>query len=364
VICIFSTAVDQSTTDVIRWLHHWGFHDVIRVNSQDSATRIRIDVSEGTFSFQLGSRTIRLQDMEAVWYRKGRHWLCDQFYPVTVAGHTRFSAYLNHKLKSEEATLAAYLHHLIDNTVPVLGSATKGNLNKLLVLEAAKKVGLLTPGFYISNHREGIGQVFRQNPDLITKAMSDGLYFFEEHEAGTGYFSYTEKVSADDAARLPEHISPSFLQQNIAKKFEVRVFFLEDTCYAMAILSQSDEQTRIDFRKYNEKKPNRYVPFILPPDIDKKIKRLFRKLDLNTGSVDLLVDEQEDYYFLEINPVGQFGMVSAPCNYFLERQVALNLIRHARHYRANRDLRDRTNAFAAGLQQDLPGENTAFFDQM
>lgn len=87
----------------------------------------------------------------------------------------------------------------------------------------------------------------------------------------------------------------------------------------MAILSQSDEKTKIDFRKYNEEKPNRNVPFKLPDDIDQKIKQLFKYLDLNTGSVDLIVDHQENFYFLEINPVGQFGMVSYPCNYFLEK---------------------------------------------
>lgn len=356
-ICIFSSAIDQSTTDVIRWLHHLGFREVIRVNSQDPdpTHQIRLDVSEGSFSFQLGGQTIRLQDLEAVWYRKGRHWLCDQFFPVTVADHDRFSAYLNHKLQAEEAVLSDYLHYLIENTVPTLGSGLKGDLNKLLVLRAAKEVGLLLPAFYITNHRAGVNQAFRQSPDLITKPLSDGLYFFEEKQAGTGYFSYTEKLDPEVTADMPERISPSFLQTNIHKKFEVRVFFLEDTCYSMAILSQSDEQTKVDFRKYNEHKPNRYLPFVLPADIDKKIKDLFRKVGLNTGSVDLLVDQQEDYYFLEINPVGQFGMVSAPCNYFLEKQVALNLIQHATDYRANRDLQNRSNTFAAGLPQDLPG---------
>jgi hypothetical protein len=31
--------------------------------------------------------------------------------------------------------------------------------------------------------------------------------------------------------------------------------------------------------------------------------------------------------FLEVNPVGQFGMVSRPCNYQLERKVAELLLR-------------------------------------
>jgi ATP-GRASP peptide maturase of grasp-with-spasm system len=337
VICIFSTAVDCSTTDVIRWLHHLGINEVIRVNSQEAtpANQVRIDLSEDTFSFQLNQQTIHLHDIDAVWYRKGGNWLCDRFYPVTVADHSRFTAYFNHKLKSEEATLAAYLHHLIENTVPVLGTAGKGNLNKLLVLQAAREAGLRIPRFYVTNHREGIQRVLDQSPGLITKAMSDGLYFFEESETRTGYFSYTEKLSPEVTADLPALLSPSFLQDNIAKKFEVRVFFLAGRCYSMAILSQADEQTKTDFRKYNEKKPNRYVPFMLPREIEAKIGPLFRHLGLNTGSVDLLVDQQDDFYFLEINPVGQFGMVSRPCNYYLEKTLALTLIDHAGRNRNN-----------------------------
>lgn len=51
-------------------------------------------------------------------------------------------------------------------------------------------------------------------------------------------------------------------------------------------------------------------------------------LNLNTGSIDLIVDTQDNYYFLEINPVGQFGMVSQPCNYYLEKKVAEYLVQN------------------------------------
>jgi glutathione synthase/RimK-type ligase-like ATP-grasp enzyme len=46
-------------------------------------------------------------------------------------------------------------------------------------------------------------------------------------------------------------------------------------------------------------------------------------LKLNTGSVDLIFSEEDNkYYFLEVNPMGQFGMVSKPCNYYLEKEMA------------------------------------------
>ena len=88
---------------------------------------------------------------------------------------------------------------------------------------------------------------------------------------------------------------------------------------------QSSDTT--DFRNYNIDKPNRYVPFLLPKDIEEKLLNLLEDLDLNTGSVDLIYDNDDNYVFLEINPVGQFGMVSINCNYHIEKMISEDLIR-------------------------------------
>ena len=44
--------------------------------------------------------------------------------------------------------------------------------------------------------------------------------------------------------------------------------------------------------------------------------------DLDTGSIDMMYSTDGEYYFLEVNPVGQFGMVSYPCNYYIEKEIA------------------------------------------
>ncbi len=163
---------------------------------------------------------------------------------------------------------------------------------------------------------------------MVTKAISDGLYLFDHKEKELGIFSYTESLDRNETERLPENISPSLLQERIPKKYELRIFYMAGRCFSMAIFSQNDEHTKVDFRKYRDEKPNRFVPYLLPDEIDRKIKLLFERLSLNTGSVDMIVDLDENYYFLEINPAGQFGMVSLPCNYFLEKQIALYLIEH------------------------------------
>lgn len=330
-ICIFSTIKDRTTTEVMRWLFHFGVTDVVRVNSDDEADdhKIEFSIDQNTLSFRHNGRLIHLSEIEAVWYRKGRNWLCKQFLEIDFIEHPKLTAYLQKKVAGEELHLSEYLHFMIENAVSSLGSSSRCELNKLMVLHAARKAGLLTPAFHISNSKSSLKTAIADKPS-ITKPITDGLYLFENRQANTGYFSYTEAFAASDLDQLPDRLSPSFVQEQILKRMDLRVFFLEGRCYAMAIFSQRDEQTRVDFRKYNYIKPNRSVPFKLPVDIEDKIARLFASLKLNTGSVDFIVDQQGRYFFLEINPVGQFSMVSVPCNYFLEKQAAITLMNYAR----------------------------------
>jgi D-alanine-D-alanine ligase-like ATP-grasp enzyme len=96
----------------------------------------------------------------------------------------------------------------------------------------------------------------------------------------------------------------------------------------MAVCSQNHEQTKTDFRKYlsADKGINRYISFQLPDYIEIKLTKLMVGLGLETGSIDLILTNNGQFIFLEVNPVGQFGMTSAPCNYHIEKDIAQQLI--------------------------------------
>ena len=213
----------------------------------------------------------------------------------------------------------------------MLGSAFKYNLNKMITLDIAQSVGLHTPAFYVFNEKQCIEDLLKGDEQYITKSMSDGVYLFENEEKSQGYFTYTESLSSDDMEGYPEKLSPSFIQSKIEKQYEVRVFYLDGRFFSWAIFSQSDTQTCTDYRKYNDQRPNRVVPYVLPETLQQQLRDLFSKIGLNTGSVDLMVDSQDTYFFLEINPTGQFGVLSRATNYQLEAEIARWLINHAQH---------------------------------
>jgi len=125
---------------------------------------------------------------------------------------------------------------------------------------------------------------------------------------------------------LPDVFYPSLFQEKIEKEYEVRSFYIDGRFYSMAIFSQNDKQTKDDFRKYNFQNMNRMVPYQLDKKTELNLHKVYSMLNLDTGSADFIKGKDGKYYFLEINPTGQFGFVSFYCNYNLEKIVAKHLI--------------------------------------
>jgi len=191
--------------------------------------------------------------------------------------------------------------------------------NENIVLDKARQLGLLTPERLTTNFLQELIDFKSKVGKVITKTYWAPL----QYDEGDYWIPmYTEEITDSIIEKLPPKFGISYFQEKIDKKYELRVFYLKGEFYTMAIFSQQDEQTQVDFRKYNHKKPNRTVPFKLHKEIDNKLDKLMDSLDLDCGSIDIVVDKNNNYYFLEVNPVGQFGMTSYPCNYYLEKRIA------------------------------------------
>ncbi|MCG8457139.1 MAG: grasp-with-spasm system ATP-grasp peptide maturase, partial [Holophagales bacterium] len=187
-------------------------------------------------------------------------------------------------------------------------------------------VGLRVPDTLLTNSKHEMERFKQKHGRIISKTIGDACCIAAGSEA---YVMFTVELTEELLNRSPEAFFPSLAQEMLEKKYEIRVFYLDGECHAMAIFSQLDSRTAVDFRHYNYSRPNREVPYRLPCEIGARIRALMEKLDLGTGSLDLVRTEGGEYVFLEINPVGQFGMVSYPCNYRLEKKVAESLIRRA-----------------------------------
>lgn len=304
-ILISSTLIDPVTNYVIDWIHHFAPEKrVIRIND-DSGYYFRFRGKD--IYLVVGGEYILLDKIEAFWYRRGR------------LRYKSATTYVLTEMKQrEEELLEEYLEYRLTQK-RLVNQYSRSELNKLVVLEMANKLGLSTPETYLVETREDLENL--KPAKLITKNFLGGSVF---ELSDTGAIMYTQDL--EENTEIPAFFAPSLIQEKIPKKYELRIFYLAGKCWTMAIFSQDDEQTKSDFRIYNYEKPNRNVPFELPDDIRLKLTRLMESLQLNSGSIDLILTPDNEFIFLEINPIGQFGSVSASCNFSIERELALYLI--------------------------------------
>lgn len=138
---------------------------------------------------------------------------------------------------------------------------------------------------------------------------------------------FTKELTPYHISLLPDRFFPSLIQENIDKRFEIRAFYINGHIYSAALFSQNSNETIVDSRIVNLKKPIRYIPYLLSKDEEMKIIELMTILNLNCGSIDLIRAKSGELFFLEVNPVGEFGHIELTCNYGLHKIVATELIK-------------------------------------
>lgn len=318
-ILIKSIDRDISTDHVIKWLIHYKA-TFLRLNNTTEIKSIRFIEDNFIIDLENGD-SICTGDVDAYWYRRGNY---TDNWENTLTGIEEFDEIYTDYISGENKSLGDFLiNHLKEYTKCIGDSESCLDVNKHIILRYAKNLGIKTPEFIITDNKRDVITFHNTYKDIITKPLHTAfIYGTDDYWLPT----YTESITDDILTQFPEKFKPTLFQRNIPKKYEIRSFYLDGEFYSMAIFSQNDEQTKVDFRIYNEHVPNRNVPFRLPEEQEKKLKQLMEKAGFESGSIDLIYSTDQQFYFLEVNPIGHFGMVSYPCNYQLEKKIAQSLI--------------------------------------
>lgn len=234
---------------------------------------------------------------------------------------------LNEHIKNERMILSDWILCHLNKKNHSFNGCGFIKINKLEVLEQASLVGLNIPDTMITSSKHELVKFLKAHGRVITKALSESLVCRSESINTCGALMYTEEITSDFINKLPRQFGVSLFQSLLEKQFDLRIFFLEKNFYSMAIFSQSNTKTAVDFRRYDYNKANRCVPFVLPKELEKKLGKLLKQMDIQSASIDMVYTRDDRFVFLEINPNGQFGMVSKPCKYYLEEKIADFLIR-------------------------------------
>jgi hypothetical protein len=108
----------------------------------------------------------------------------------------------------------------------------------------------------------------------------------------------------------PEKLDPRFtwyLQAEIRAPLDATVVFCLGEVWGYSLVRPSSREW-IDWRLVTENhRDGVWKPLEIPPGVVKKTLEFMGSLGLHFGRLDFLIDEEDSWWFLEVNPNGQFG---------------------------------------------------------
>ncbi len=285
---------------------------IIRVNSDEDGGGFCIIFggNESSLSFESGDKKIELKSTDAFdkvsfFYYQGSLPFPAQYQELE---------YFKSINKTVDISLRKFISKYSHRAIIPFPESLNFKLSNLLL---AQSFGLKIPKTEVFNaYKVGGKKISPINK--ISKAITNIYRVRTEEKLQEGPGTFRIKKLPKRA----QYFTPSLLQKEVDKDFEIRSVYLLGNFYSMAIFSQNDEQTKLDYRNYNRTKPNRNVPFSLPKSIETKLESIAKELGLKFCSFDLIRDNAGEYVFIEVNPEGQIGWVSRNCNYNIELKIA------------------------------------------
>jgi glutathione synthase/RimK-type ligase-like ATP-grasp enzyme len=262
------------------------------------------------FQLQIGKKIITHEEVAAVWLRK-----------LLFAPHdeTVDAAYRNIVAGENKEICRSFLLRL--SGYPSLDAFDRIEQaeSKPLQQEYAVRYGLHIPASIITNSiAEAKALMQPGNKRYITKLLRPVSWGMNS-EAG---FFYTTFITKKDLSAAHFAVHPVQVQEFIPKQYELRIAYVAGQCFTGKILV---EEYEADWRQPG--KVNAWHPYQLPVAVGNKLSKLMKKLGLNFGAIDMIRGTDGKYYFLEVNPVGEWGMLEKFLHLPISEAIAQHLIK-------------------------------------
>jgi len=195
--------------------------------------------------------------------------------------------------------------------------------NKIYQLLLAKKIGFRIPESLITNQVDDALNFYRNQKECIIKPIKTGLVTADGDDEAIIFTSKVD-ITEENAQRIKT--CPVYLQKLVKKKGDVRVTVVGNKLFAALIHSQDFEQSKTDWRRADHPLPHSQI--VLPHFIESMCLELTSELSLNFAAIDFILDENDDFIFLEINPNGQWAWIERKLGYDISGEITKLLIQN------------------------------------
>ncbi|MFI6031889.1 MvdC/MvdD family ATP grasp protein [Amycolatopsis magusensis] len=170
----------------------------------------------------------------------------------------------------------------------------------------ARECGLNVADTVITNDADTAAAAIDQWPGTITKLLGPGGFTDDE---GQPRSAPTRPITPEDRRDLAGVASTATtLQEQLGKKFEVRLTVIGDSWFPVAIHAHSPA-ARIDWR--TDPGSLSYAAVEVPADVTEGVQRYLDRTGLVLAGIDFVVRPDGRWVFLEANTGPQFGWLAA-----------------------------------------------------
>ena len=277
--------------------------DIIRLNSDNLETNLSFTITdnENFLSMECFIQDSKVSfdrnSVNVIWYRKP--------FPVKVkmeVHNDEITDYVN----AEWNRFVSTFYDLFKDKIWVnsIWNIRRANF-KLSNLETAKSLGFMTPKTIVTNRIESAEAfVSSCNRKVIAKPFAFSGFQTKDKQA---YSPFANLISERDFQQFKNSVihCPTFLQEYIEKHLELRVTLVGDSIFAASIDSQSNADSKFDFRAHSVYELKHEI-YKLPSRIEQQLIQFNKYFGLSFSTFDIILTPQGEYVFLECNPNGQW----------------------------------------------------------
>lgn len=296
-ILIVSNERDLTADYIVLGLARRGI-SYVRLNSEDLPKSLvsYVPTERGDkWEISLDGSSVEFENVRAAYYRRpGEPKISDRISGVGIRKYcqTEWAALLSSALNSLGS-------RWLNSPLAIYAAEDKPRQ-----LAAAVRLGFSVPDTVVSNDIHQ-GQLLLCNGRMVAKPLREAL--IEDDENSEVIFT-SEVKSLDNSLKENLFLAPVIFQRLFEKASDIRVTVVGEKCFSAEILSQENSETKIDWRK--GELPNiEHRSHDLPVDIQRKCIAIAKEFELRFGAIDLILDADGNYWFLEINPNGQWAWI-------------------------------------------------------
>ena len=191
--------------------------------------------------------------------------------------------------------------------------------NKLRQLRVASEVGFTIPQTLVTNKANSAREFFQQvNGKMVSKLLTALSRTMES----TSFFVYTSNVKEEDLQDAESlRYCPMVFQEQIPKQQELRVVYVNGNVFVGALDASVYTSSKVDWRKPGVD-VGAWLHHELPDEVLDHLRVFMDKFGLLFGALDFIVTPSGEYVFLEVNPVGEWGMLERDLDLPISNAIA------------------------------------------